>query len=169
MSDTAPANAGQKQGRGRFRKGESGNPAGRKPGVRNRATVLLEAIADADIAAIMAKIVEKAKAGDATAAKILLDRLMPVPRQRAVTLALPPLKNGTGREKACALAAVLDAVAAGDIDPVEAGIIASLVEKVGDASHDCGGLLPPPPLTAEQRARLKEQTEADTWPRLKPW
>lgn len=92
---------------------------------------------------------------------------MPVPRQRTVTIALPTLKNGTGREKACALAAVLDALAAGDIDPVEAGIIASLVEKVGDASREVGGLLPPPPLTKEQREHLEEQANSSSI--LKPW
>ena len=32
MSDIPPANAGQKQGRGRFRKGESGNPPASGPG-----------------------------------------------------------------------------------------------------------------------------------------
>ncbi len=58
-SDTAPANAGEKQSRGRFQKSQSGNPAGKRPGTRNRATVLLEATADDDLKAIVTKIVEK--------------------------------------------------------------------------------------------------------------
>jgi len=170
MSDTTPANAGQKQQAGRFQKGKSGNPAGKRPGTRNRATLLLEAIKDADLAAIVAKIVEKAKGGDAVAAKLLLDRIAPVPRTRAIMLNLPSLADGSGRSKAVALAAVLDAVAVGAIAPDEASIIAGLVEKVGDASFNCGGLLPPPPLTKEQRARLKELKEqAGNWPILKPW
>jgi hypothetical protein len=74
---------------GRFRKGESGNPAGKRPGTRNRATMLLEAITDADLAAIMAKIVEKAKSGDVVAAKLLLDRLAPSRQKR---------QNGLTRE-----------------------------------------------------------------------
>jgi hypothetical protein len=50
---------------------------------------------DADLAAILAKIVEKAKAGDATAAWILLDRLVPMPRALTVTLDLPSLEAST--------------------------------------------------------------------------
>jgi hypothetical protein len=65
-------NAGQKQPRGRpFRLGESGNPAGKRPGTRNRATLLLELISDADLAAILGTLVEKAKAGDASAANTI--------------------------------------------------------------------------------------------------
>ncbi len=123
----------------RFRPGQSGNPAGRQPGTRNRATALLEAITDTDLAAIVAKIVENAKAGDATAAKILLDRLIPVPRARTVVLDLPSLADGRARSKAACLAAVVNAMAAGNIDPGEASIIAGLVEKTGDAASNCGG------------------------------
>jgi hypothetical protein len=173
MSDIAPADpAGKKQRRGRpFERGVSGNPKGRPRGSRNRAGILataLAAISDDDLVAIVTMLVAQAKNGDMSAIRILLDRLVPVPRARAVTLNLPSLADGYGRSKATALAAVLDAVAAGDIDPGEAAIIADLVEKVGDASHNCGGLLPPRPLTKKQRERLKEQ-QADPWLTLKPW
>jgi Family of unknown function (DUF5681) len=150
-----------------FRKGVSGNPAGKPKGCRNRAAVLLDTINDDDLTAIVTKLVTQAKAGDMTAIKILLDRLVPAPRARAVTLKLPSLAEGNCRSKAAALAAVLNAMAAGDIDPGEAAIIAELVEKVGDASHDCGGLLPPPPLTKEQRERAAKLQEG--WPTLQPW
>jgi hypothetical protein len=62
---------------------------------------------------------------------------------------------------------VLDAVAAGDIDPGEASIIADLVEKTGDAVSNCGGFLPPPPLTKEQREHAAK-LQLDGWPTLKP-
>ena len=60
-----------------FRKGTSGNPAGKPKGTRNKATVLLEAISDDDLSAIVKELVTKAKSGDLTAIKILLDRLIP--------------------------------------------------------------------------------------------
>ncbi len=167
MSNTAPANAGQKQRRGRFRKGESGNPTGRKPGVRNRATVLLEAITDADLAAIVTRLVTEAKAGDMTAIRILLDRLVPVPRARAVSIALPSLADGRASSKAACLAAVLDHLASGDIDPGEASIIAGVVEKAGDAARNSGGFPPLAPLTKEQREHAKQL--ADNWPMLRPF
>ncbi len=148
---TADNTAREQRPRGKpFSKGTSGNRAGRPRGIRNAATVLLEAITDADLKAILATIVEKAKAGDATAAKILLDRLMPVPRARTVVLDLPSLADGTARSKAACLAAVLDHLANGDIDPGEAAIIAGLVEKAGDAASNCGGF--EPPRAAHERA-----------------
>jgi hypothetical protein len=89
MSDTAHAeNAGRKQ-RGRpFTAGASGNPAGKPKGCRNRAAVLLDAINDDDLTAIVAKLVTRAKSGDMSATKILLDRLVPAPRARAVAAAV---------------------------------------------------------------------------------
>jgi Family of unknown function (DUF5681) len=63
-----------------FRKGVSGNPQGKPVGCRNRASRLLEAIPDDDLEAIVTRLVTEAKAGDMTATKILLDRLVPPPR-----------------------------------------------------------------------------------------
>jgi hypothetical protein len=74
-----------------------------------------------------------------TAIKILLDRLVPPSRCRAVTLDLPALNAGTARSKASALGAVLDAMAAGQIDPIEAEAIARLVEATAAAAGNCGG------------------------------
>jgi hypothetical protein len=141
VSDAA-GNAGRKV-RGRpFRKGESGNPAGKPKGCRNRAGLLLDAISDDDLQAIFAKLVEQAKAGDTTAAKLLLDRLLPVPRASAVTLDLPSLANGTARSKAAALVAVLDAVATGQLTPEEGEKMTALVTAAAVAVSNCGGLLP---------------------------
>jgi hypothetical protein len=68
-----------KKQRGRpFRKGVSGNPAGRKPGSKNYSTILLRAIAADDMTAIAKALVARARGGDTTAAKIILDRLAPL-------------------------------------------------------------------------------------------
>jgi Family of unknown function (DUF5681) len=148
--------------RGRpFAKGESGNPRGKPKGCRNRAGVLLDAISDGDLAAIITMLVTQAKAGDMSATKILLDRLVPAPRARAVALDLPDLRDGTGRSKAATLAAVLDAMAAGQIDPSEAEVIAGLVEQTAAAVQNCGGLTPPPPLSKAQR---EQAAKFATWP-----
>lgn len=65
-----------------FRKGQSGNPAGRKPG-KTRARKLLDAIEN-DLPDIIEAMVKAAKEGDTAAAKLLIDRCIPTvkPRQQ---------------------------------------------------------------------------------------
>src|SRR5260370_25638786 len=91
------------QVRGRpFPKGRSGNPAGRRFGSRNKATMAaLELLAD-EAEALTRKAVEAALAGDPTAIRLCLQRILPP--ERAVNVALPPIKSAA--EVAPALAAV---------------------------------------------------------------
>jgi hypothetical protein len=117
----------------------SGNPAGKPKGCRNRAGILLEAFNATDLAAVFTKLVTQAKAGNMTAIKILLDGLVPPTSARTVSLDLPSVAEGTARSKAAALAAVLNAMAAGRIDPAEAEVIARLVEATSEAVQNCGG------------------------------
>lgn len=71
----------------KFQKGQSGNPAGRPKGSKNKATVISEAIQgklvgqlERDAQAILLKTIEMAKNGDTTCIKLLMDRLMPAMR-----------------------------------------------------------------------------------------
>jgi hypothetical protein len=68
-----PANAGRLQG-GRFVPGVSGNPTGKKPGTRHRATQLTEKLMADDAEAVVTAVVAAAKGGDMTAARLVLDR-----------------------------------------------------------------------------------------------
>src|ERR1700719_4608097 len=74
---------------GRFVPGCSGNPAGKLPGTRNRATVLAEALHAGEAENIARVVIDKAVSGDAVAARFCLDRLSPRPRGRAIQLELP--------------------------------------------------------------------------------
>ncbi len=103
---------------GRFVPGQSGNPAGKKPGTRNRATVLREALADGEDVAAARIVIDKALAGNAVAARFIIDRLEPRPRGRAVSLDLP-----VGASAGAVVAAydtTLRALASGEITPDEA-------------------------------------------------
>ena len=74
-----------------FAKGRSRNPAGRRFGSRNQATMAaLELLAD-EAEALTRKAVEAALAGDPTAMRLCLERILP--RDRAVKFALPPIKS----------------------------------------------------------------------------
>ena len=63
--------------RGRpFPPGVSGNPAGRLPGTRNRATMAAEALLDGEAEALTRKAIEMAMAGDTTALRLCLERIL---------------------------------------------------------------------------------------------
>jgi hypothetical protein len=67
-----------------------------------------------------------ALAGDTIALRLCLDRLAPVRKDRPVTFALPKLDTA---EDAKAAAAILKAVADGDLTPGEAGELSKLLES----------------------------------------
>src|SRR5215467_6292317 len=76
---------------GRFKPGLSGNPAGRRPGSRNKATETAELLLEGEAEALTRKAVEKALAGNPMALRLCLDRLIPPRRGRKVQLAnVPP-------------------------------------------------------------------------------
>ncbi len=60
----------------RFTRGKSGNPKGRPRGVPDRRAALRDALRD-ELPAIVAKLVEAARAGDIAAASLILSRCLP--------------------------------------------------------------------------------------------
>ena len=73
---------------GRFLPGQSGNPAGKAPGTRNRATLLRALMDEGEEQVIGRLVIDKAKAGDAVAARFVIGHLYPRPRARTVALDL---------------------------------------------------------------------------------
>jgi hypothetical protein len=62
--------------RGRpFQKGLSGNPNGCPRGSRHKASILAERLIETDIEEVIRAVIAKAKEGDMTAAKIIVERL----------------------------------------------------------------------------------------------
>jgi hypothetical protein len=88
-----------------FQKGQSGNPAGPAKGTRHKITMLAEKLMAADAENIVAAVVTAARNGDMTAAKIILDRLVPV--RRSSSFDLPRVECRADR--LAARAAILDA------------------------------------------------------------
>jgi hypothetical protein len=120
-----PENAGRKQG-GRFRKGQSGNPAGKPKGARHKATLAVDALLDGEAEKLTRAAVDLALAGDTVALRLCLDRIAPVRKDRPVTFALPPITTTADVVKASA--ALLGAVASGELTPSEAAELGKLVE-----------------------------------------
>jgi hypothetical protein len=82
-----------------FQKGQSGNPAGRPRGSRNRSKLLFQDRLDADVAEIADKVVALAKAGDIAAIRLCVDRLLPVRKSEPVEFELPPFETAGFEER----------------------------------------------------------------------
>ena len=96
-----------------FKKGQSGNPRGKKPGTLHKATVAALELLEGDLQVITRVCIEKARGGDLVACKLILDKLIPNCRERSIDLQLPELAGAAEVPKA--LAATLEAVAQGKI------------------------------------------------------
>jgi hypothetical protein len=118
-------NTGPNQG-GRFQPGRSGNPAGKPKGARHKATLAAEALLDGESEELTRKAIDLAKAGDTTALRLCLERLIPARRDKPVTFDLPPIQ--TADDAAKAMGAILQAVAGGEISPSEGAEVARLLE-----------------------------------------
>jgi hypothetical protein len=110
-----------------FRPGKSGNPNGKPVGARNRTTLAIEALLDGEAEALTRKAIELAMSGDITALKLCLDRLAPPRKDRHVAFELPPLARAADATKASA--ALVAAVADGDLTPAEAAELGKLIES----------------------------------------
>jgi Family of unknown function (DUF5681) len=109
-----------------FQNGQSGNPAGRPRGARNKRTIALENIMEAESEVITRKAIEMAKGGHIAAIRMVIDRLAPVRKDRAVEFELPPLN--TPADAVAASVAIAAAVAAGDLTPLEAAQLSKVVD-----------------------------------------
>ncbi len=111
--------------KGRFRPGRSGNPKGRPAGARNKASSMLEQLLAGSAEQIMAAAIALATSGDPRAIKLCVDRLLPPLRNRTVSLSTGPL-DAIGDP--AALADVYNAATRGEIAPAEAESLAKVVQ-----------------------------------------
>ncbi len=130
-------NAGKKQGT-KWKKGVSGNPAGKKPGTRHRATLAVEKLLDGEGEELTRKAIELAKDGDLTAIKLCLERICPPRKSRPINIDLPDVSTGEGVSEAQAV--VVQAVGEGEITPDEGKVLADILEarrkSIETADHE---------------------------------
>jgi hypothetical protein len=134
-----PANSGAQQaavrnGRGQFLPGVSGNPAGRREGSRNRATLALQELLEGEGQKVIRRMVALALEGDPTALRLVAERLLPPMKDRPVSLELPAMDQPS--DVAEAVRRALEAVASGEITPSEAETILKLLEAMRSALID---------------------------------
>ena len=104
---------------------EPGNP-GRPRGAKHKTTILAEKLMADDVEGVVKAVIDAARTGDMAAARIILDRLVPMRKGRPVEIELPPVK--TAADVLAAMAAVLDHVAEGEITPDDGATLAGILE-----------------------------------------
>ncbi|WPZ21680.1 DUF5681 domain-containing protein [Sulfitobacter faviae] len=104
----------------------SGNP-GRPRGARHRVTQAIEAMLEGQREALTQAAIDKALEGDVTALRLCLDRIAPARKDSAVSFDLPKIE--TANDAANAARAILKAVADGEVTPLEAASVMSVVEQ----------------------------------------
>ena len=110
-----------------FKPGQSGNPDGRPKGARNKATLAIEALLSGEGEALTRKAIELAKGGDLQALRLCLDRIAPPRKDSPVAFELPEMKSAS--DAVTAIAAIVAAVAVGDLTPNEAQMLSGIVQS----------------------------------------
>lgn len=108
----------------RWQPGQSGNPAGKKKGTRHRKTLMSQAIVD-EVQEVLDVVIKRAKAGDMTAAGLLMARVIPTLRPRAERVEFALDTRGSLLSQA---EQVLQAIANGELEP---DVGKSLLDSLG--------------------------------------
>jgi hypothetical protein len=108
-----------------FKPGQSGNPAGKPTGTKNRATVMAQALFDGEAETLTRKIIELAKSGDMQALRVCIDRLCPPMKAQAATVQVNIPETDSISEIARYF---IKAAASGQLPP---DVAAQLVSAVG--------------------------------------
>ena len=118
---------GKPRGPGRpFIKGLSGNPAGKRPGTRNRATMIAEEMLDCEARPLLRQAIDDAKGGDGVMLRFCVGRIIGPRRERPVRFDLPPIKSAA--DLSAAMQAVTSAVAQGELTTGEAWEISQIID-----------------------------------------
>jgi hypothetical protein len=97
----------------KFQPGQSGNPGGRPAGSLNKKTLAVQAAFEEKAQEIVDNVIERAKNGDLTAERLVMERMVPTARNRQFAIALPVIK--TADDADAALAVVMDELATGKL------------------------------------------------------
>lgn len=115
----------------RFKKGAPRGP-GRPVGSRNKLTMALEAVGEGNAILVYQKLVDLAlgrtKEGDATSCKMILDRVLPVRKDRKIAL---DIEGSVGTAKAISAIStkVTDMMVKGELSPSESLEIGNKIEQ----------------------------------------
>ena len=153
---------GKPRGPGRpFIKGLSGNPAGKRPGTRNRATIIAEEMLDCETRPLLRGAIDDAKGGDGVMTRFCIGRILPPRRERPVRFDLPPIKSAADLN--AAMQAITGAVAQGELTIGEAWELSQIIDtfiRAIDASEFASQLARLEAAAARQAKDAREREDA---------
>ena len=110
-----------------FKPGQSGNPQGKAKGTLSHASRILLNLMQGGAEEITTVVIDQAKTGNLAAARLILERIVPPVKERPVSISLPDISTTGGISHA--QAAILQAVADGELLPGEAATLTGIVEN----------------------------------------
>ena len=110
----------------RFKPGQSGNPAGRPKGSRNKITLLAQAMVEAEGPELIRSYIDGAKAGKPVAQRLTGSVVFPPYRYRPVEIDLPDTDTPAG--VAAAQSALVRHVAEGEILPEQGETVSRMLD-----------------------------------------
>jgi hypothetical protein len=125
-SSTDPSKTGRKKD-GTFAPGKVHNPNGRPAGSRNKATIALEKLMEEGAEKIVQTVIKLANEGDMSAARMVLDRIIPQRKDRPVVVDLPKINSAA--DIPAATQAILEATASGELTPSEGAALVNIAES----------------------------------------
>jgi hypothetical protein len=136
---------------GKFAPGNRAGAKGRPVGSRHKSSLIAEQLFDDRCELLVEKCVSMALAGDPTAMRIAISRLIPERKSRPVSIAnMPKIERSSDLVRAAG--AITDAASAGEITVDEAAALSALVANFAKAAEVCE--------LAERLAKLEEQFAA---------
>jgi hypothetical protein len=120
-----------------FKPGQSGNPAGRAVGSRNKQTLAVEARLFEHAQELVDDLVERAKNGEPAAMRLAMERILPAGRGRPLPIELPPVRSAADADAAAAV--IMDALKQGALSAREAvdliNVVAALSRLTGTIEY----------------------------------
>ena len=108
---------------GQFSAGNSGRPRGS----RNKATIAIESLLQGQAEALTQTAVTKALEGNSVALRLCMDRIARALKDQPVSFSLPKMNNALDASEAAG--SVLTAVSEGELTPIEATRVMSLIDS----------------------------------------